>query len=634
MFKKKVNPKLYNKDKKMSDRTKNNYKYFIYAIREYFLKDKDRLDNRKFDSFKLLLDDYISLQNQIYDDKNDKLEKARTALIENIIFYISNTFLKYSDILGEDVSSLRNTLDKYRDSFDGNIYFIVKALRKKIENINLIEIWVELLKKKVSCYDDVDIVLDCMASELVYMGYSVEYICEWWKENFSKEEINGGDLEALINKFISLGIDTSKEYDVLIYIQLPQKLDISKGLKVHKINYEVQDERKNEFGCVGQTGTVLATKVKAIDKFKAIEIAASNIENYIKIYQFLDNSVNEKSLKSCIVFDENKKFKKEMHNRRSNIRELSHREKEDIEDLIEMRNNNELAGVENLNIVDIENAINIIQRLPEFTTENRLLNLWNSMENLARFYAGKSIIAKIIDIVPKIVTMYVLKQKMNLLWDRLIPIIKNNAALQECRFNGQDNKYDRSKFLKFLVDEEKSLELFKQVQENILIQRGVLELHELLKQKDKLQRLVDLTHKSVIHNLNSIYRVRNDLVHNGGIIPSEKENEIRHLQKYLNHFLGILIYYMKRNEEVSIPEILYSIDNTYVMYTENVKKINEVMSRHEKQVSEIKKEIEKLDKQDEKEKKEKELIGLCSEYQGYIENNIETIVFPKYLYLI
>lgn len=616
------------------NRRKNNYKYFIYAVREYFLKDKDRLDSRKFNSFRLLIDDYINLQSQLRNENNDKLERAAGALMENITYYISNTFLKFSDILGTDVSSFKEILEKNKGDSKGNVYFIASALRKKIDKINFIEVWIELLKKKATCYDDVDNILDCLVSELLYMGYSVEYISQWWKENFSRDKINEGDLELLIDKFVGLGIDASEEYEVLIYIQLPQKLDGIEELKVHKIKYNIQNKRKNEFACVSQTGTVRGTKIKAIDKFKAIEMAVSNIENYLKIYQFFDNSINDKSLKSCIVYDGGEKTEREMHNRKSNIRELSHREREDIEDLIELRSKNESEEIENLNIVDIEDAINTIQRLPEFTKENRLLNLWSSMENLARFYTGKSIIIKITNIIPKIVTMYALKQRMNLLWDRLIPIIKNNEELQKCRYCGQDNKYDRNKFLEFLVDEKRSLKLFEQVKENILIQRGLLELHELLKTEGKLQRLVDLTYKSVVHNLNSIYRVRNDLVHNGGNISSEKENQIRYLQKYLNHFLGILIYYMKRNREVSISEILYSIDDTYMRFKGDIERVNEEMKRYGIRKSELEKEIEELGEQDEKNIKINELKKVQLEYEEYIGNNMEAIVFPQYLYLI
>ena len=146
-----------------------------------------------------MIDDYIGLDNQIRDEKNDKLERARAALADNILFYISNTFLKFSDILGEDISSLKEMLEKRGDSIEENIYYIAKALQKKIEKTNLIKIWIELLKRKATCYDDVDIILDCLVSELLYMGYSVEYLGEWWKESFSKDEVNRGELEALVN---------------------------------------------------------------------------------------------------------------------------------------------------------------------------------------------------------------------------------------------------------------------------------------------------------------------------------------------------------------------------------------------------------------------------------------------------
>ena len=146
--------------------------------------------------------------------------------------------------------------------------------------------------------------------------------------------------------------------------------------------------------------------------------------------------------------------------------------------------------------------------------------------------------------------------------------------------------------------------------------------------------MIDLTYKSVVHNLNSIYRVRNDLVHNGGIISSEKENQIRYLQKYLNHFVGILIYYMKRNEAVTIPEILYSIDNTYVRFTRNVQIVNDEMKKYGRRMSDIETGIKEVDNQDEKDDKKKELEELRVEYEIYINENVEPIVFPKYLYLI
>ncbi len=637
----------------MKTRMENNYKYFIYAIREYFLNDKSRLDNRKFDSFKLLLDDYIKLENQISIEKNDKLENAKKDLTKNIIFYISNTLLAKSDVLGDDIKYLKKVMEnncskeeinitkgventkKERKNTNRNVFYIISSLQKKIEKSNIIGIWIELLKRKAQHYDDVDIILDCLVSELIYMGYSTEFIYEWWKQNFDKDEIRNGNLEAQVEKFICLGQKKTKEYEVALCIQLPQKLKVEGGLKIHKLNFELYDEKRVDFKNAGTKDSILNTKVYAIDKYKAIEVVVSHIENYIKIYQPIDNSINDKFLKSCIVYDDGEKIEKEMHNRKSNIRELSNREKEDIADFIELRNSNGLRGIENPNMVDIENVINIIQKLPEFTKENRMLNLWSSIENLVRFYDKKTIIAKVTDIIPKIVAMYILKQKMNLLWDRMLPIMKQNKDLESCKFEDKENKYDREKFLKLLIDEKKSVKLFEQVKENILMQRSLLELHELLKTSGKLKNLVKLTSDSVIHNLNSIYRVRNDLVHNGGTMSSTMENQTRHLQKYLNHLLGTLIYYMKRNEEVCIPEILYSIDSTYNQFISNIVEIDKVMEDMGALLKKKEDEIKNAENDEAKRNAEEELNKLNIEYENKLmKENLKNIVFPQYLYLM
>ncbi len=58
------------------------------------------------------------------------------------------------------------------------------------------------------------------------------------------------------------------------------------------------------------------------------------------------------------------------------------------------------------------------------------------------------------------------------------------------------------------------------------------------------------------------------------------------------------------------------------------------MKKYGKGVSDIKAEMEELDNQDEKNKKKEELEELNSKYERYIRNNVGSIVFPKYLYLV
>lgn len=75
-------------------------------------------------------------------------------------------------------------------------------------------------------------------------------------------------------------------------------------------------------------------------------------------------------------------------------------------------------------IKQLSNSLGMIKESIEDTPENRLLNSWSSLEYILNSYEGKSIIGKIIDIVPKVIALYLVKDRMNILWDRLLKIKK------------------------------------------------------------------------------------------------------------------------------------------------------------------------------------------------------------------
>lgn len=621
----------------MLDRKNSTLKYFIFTIKEYFSDEDSRLDNRKFDSILYLLDDYLRIQNDIRKTNNTKLNSAFGALIENIIFYFDKTPLKQSKVFKNDITSMAKLLKSDEDQ--EKKYNIILSFYKKIKKVNLIEVWSDILLDKISDFADADRVLDCLVSELLYKGYSLEYLNEWWFNNFDKETLaTTTKFSSEINKFKNLGIGEKKEYEILIDMQLPEKIEAElinkKSIKINKVSYSLED-RRDEFPKIGKKETVLMTKVLSVDKYKAIEIAIEPIENYIQIYKVIDNAVNEKAVKACKVIDENENYIKEMHNRKNNIRVLSSREKEDIIDFINLRDTIRINSSSLENLVDIENVINILQKSPEFTKENRLLNLWSSMENLVRFYEGNTIIERVLNIVPKLVTMYLLKQKLNQLWDRLLPIVmkKSCTALNDCDRNDGTKKYIREKFFELLFCEQTSSDLYKLTEDNIVTQRGVLEIHNLLKEADWLKKRVALEFDSTIHNLNAIYRLRNNLVHNGGVLSTNMEYYTRRLQMYLNNTLGIIVYHMKRNPEVTITEILYSVDNTYTKFKEDVEKTQNILEKYKKSIDDKNEEMksQKLSK----EEKEDILREIHIKYEkDLIENNIEDVIFPKYLYLL
>lgn len=570
---------LVNRRNVMLSRENTTRKYFIFALRKYFNDEYSRLDSRKFDSILYLLEDYLVIYNEICKHNNKNLMAAFNALIDNIVYYFEKTPLKKVEDFREDIESIISLLKNNDKKDKKGAYYIISAFDKKIRNLDLINVWINILQEKINDFADADIVLDCFVSELLYKGYSLEFLRQWWFQKYDKDVLTEEtEFFAEIEKLKELGIEESTEFKVLIDLQLPEKivreLEVKNDIFINDIKYSLED-KVDEFPQFGKNESVLSTSILSIDKYKAIEIAVEPIEKYIQIYSVIDNSINDKAVKRCkVTYPE--EYYKELHNRQSNLRKINQREIDDIKDFIELRDEIRAEDLSLENTTDLENVINIIQKSSEFTKENRLLNLWSCMENLVRFYDGNSIIAKILDIVPKIVTMYILKQKMNQLWDRLIPLMKTPyEELKSCDRNDGTKKYDRDKFLKFLLSEETSLELHNRTEENIVTQRCVLEIHRLLKENKRLLQRVELELNSTIHNLNAIYRLRNNLVHNGGLLTSNMEYHTRRLQMYLNNTLGIIIFHMKRNPKTSIVEILYSVDSTYERFNKKIKVIQE-----------------------------------------------------------
>ena len=127
--------------------------------------------------------------------------------------------------------------------------------------------------------------------------------------------------------------------------------------------------------------------------------------------------------------------------------------------------------------------------------------------------------------------MYVLKQKMNHLWDRLLPLLDKNkfedAELYECRNSKKPKKYIKEKFAIYLLREQCSKKLYDSTKNNIVIHRCIAEINNLLKNPDALIEYIKFVEESVRNSVNSLYRLRNNIVHNGGMIDISAEYDYR-----------------------------------------------------------------------------------------------------------
>jgi hypothetical protein len=489
--------------------------------------------------------------------------------------------------------------------------------------------------------------MDCYINELLYEGYSLIYLKEWWAEKFKGIFVVEDEKILLENvkMFKELSNKQHHTYNVIVKYNLPDKLknEVKEkhSIKISNINYkEISEDKKNEV-IRSKSGnnkffesnkvTYFLVEVSACDKYKAIESVIYPLKNYSEVYKFIDTSISTVDITTYMIEEKGVFNEEPLSNISRYLRESTEREKEDIEDFIKLRDELRIKNDDMSCIYDLELVINLIQKSSEFTIENRLLNSWSCIENLIRFYVGNSIIDKVINIIPQVICMYVVKQKMNILWDMLYPLMDKkiiDERLTRCKVSDESNKYVAENFAKYLVSEESS-DLYENTKSYITINRKLAEINKLLKDPKELLRYINTMEESITHSINSIYRTRNDLVHNGGKLGSYMENQICSLQYYLNCLLGTLIFHIKRNPKLIITEILYSIVYSYKAYKNELKELGDVIDKKSKeflrQKEKVKDNAEELEKIENNWIKEREEIIL--------HFGIRNIVYARYLYI-
>lgn len=614
----------------------NSYKYFMYSMLEYFKNREFRVEEVNFGSIRHLLNDYIEIYNQIKSNTGDsgKLKRSLNVLQENILFYFKNTHLSEHRFIKKDVEKIKKIINKADNSMTTEEYLSLTAFIKKMNNIKILDLWIDILQSDdIKSFNDVDNLMDCYISELLFEGYSLKYLEEFWLSNF-KDLKNCKDEESIltqIEKFRELSYIKDNKYDVLLNLNIPirlkEELENGEILNIDKLTYKIFNMCKDNNELITEIesksffksnkSTILRTEVKAPDKYMAMYIAVNTVSNYLEVYKVIDNTINNKKIKVALL---DKNYNRYIEYNSNELTEYSRvvtsREKEDIVDFIELREEFRKNNIKSMSINDIENIINILQKLNQLTIDNRLLNCWTSVESITRFYKESGSNINIVnDIIPKVMSMYIIKQKMNCLWDRIYPLINKgilkDGRLISCISNKNNIKYDKLEFATYLLKDDTSKWLYENTQSNIIICRKVAEINNYLKNPSALEKYIEFKMKCIENNINSIYRLRNKLVHSGGSVNISMENYTQRLQYYLNCILGTLIYHMKRNPDLEISEVLYSIIASYAEYMNNIKELKEKV----------------------KDLGNKKVEDVINKEKIIIEYGVQNIAFIKYLYI-
>lgn len=596
-------------------------KYFIYSIQEFFANQYLKIENRKMQSIRQLLNDFIELEKNIMLSVSDKekLRHTRKALLSSILFYLNNSPLKLNILFKNDlelikdiISNVINTKEQAdKDSYKNEkiIFNCISSLNKKINNSNILNILIDIQLSQMFAFEEVDILLEYYISELLYEGYSLDYLNNWYKDKINFKETNTSDDEQEVEKQIVLFKELSnhkeREYGIILSINLPENLkeevNINKKLNINDIQYQKLDEenipQEKEFK-TNKKSVYLKALVQSCDDTSAVTTAINTIENYLQVYKVIDTSIGTKAIKGCAIEFEGETRVINLKNDPKYSKEPNYREIEDIQEFIELREHFRSTNNKSNSIRDMERVINIVQKLPEDTIENQLLNAWGALENIVRLYEANSIIEKINSIIPKVIVMYSVKRETNHLWDRILPLINKGKlevdGIEECKSTDHPKKYNKEKFATFLLREKTGSNLYKKTQVNISINRSVAELNKLLKDPKQLKNKIIFEEEGIRHNINTIYRLRNNLVHNGGNISINVENNILILKYYINCILGTLIHHIKRNPELNIEEVLNSIVLTYENYIKGIDRVIEITNEKRAELKTLENEKRKL----------------------------------------
>ena len=578
-------------------------RYFISKVIEYFDPQQSYiftkvLQEKRYDSINLMLEEFLEINKDIKEGTSDKA-KLKNSLISSlkcILFHCKQNPLLTKGSLSRDTRYLVTKIEEYFNNANdltlNTICISISSLYKRYNSKNLVDEYIDFIAQTSHSYREIDLLVEYFVSELINLEYSFKYLNEWKKDHqLFKTNIKKLDSQA-IHEVLSSFKELLKEpvkYTILLNSWLPDDLKVeleSEGCI--QINYKYKKTNEEEIEVISQNNMNfpqseqyknLKVEVYANDKYKAIEKIVKNLENYLEMYKRYYNfdkvGVNVSCLLS-IVTGEWIKMRTDNTDTQIFSKSISARENEDIKDFLSLRDDvRKENGNITMSIKQLNNSFDMLNKSITATPESRLLNNWSSLEYILNIYEGTSIIGKIIDIVPKVISLYFIKDRFNLLWDK-ISTNKNfddNQQVKDLKAacSKENGKYDKDKLIEYLAIESNLRGLFDSLEENVVMHREIAFIKEVLNNKNKRLEYIEQINETIGHDLTRIYRVRNKLVHSHNSISYNVDILTIRLNKYVNSLMGTIIHYLKRNPTLEISEVLNSIHETYEWYKKYLK---------------------------------------------------------------
>lgn len=565
----------------------------VYNVQKYFLfKLPDLLNNayhifeeKRVESIKLS----ITLCIDTFEEMNsssigtDKLEKSYKSLLCSLAFQLKKHPFYSLPQFKKDFEQVIKMIGATECEKNYELYMCLKTLRKKFKSQNMCVLYIECLQKKMK-YGEIDILIEAFVSDLLYMGYALPYLAEWYtrqmRESGLYKEINEKNLEQCINSLLQLNGE-KRQYEIIIPYQIKSENE-RKGAEQFLGKHFVL-KTKEDFNRYGDEwkwteDTYAVKKCEASDYYRAINIVKKEFDTDKELLSMCQNDtdvIHENYQVGYIVQD---KVHRVDIRKVTNIRLISFYDEARTKQyniFIELKDK-----MKNEDVDVLERVLHTLHTAKSYNIQNRFLNFWSALEYTIYPFPKNSIIEKARVLVSESFTLFYIKDKMNIFWKRLNYTMKKKNAefehaeckkfIDEC---SEDDGFNTLKFIEILQDESKYMDLLTDLSFHVVLEREARELIMLVTQPEKVREILVDYHDSIVHDLDCIYRLRNQLIHSAKGMDDSLEDISLRLYRYVNSIIATILYYKKRSPEVSIIEILNSLHNTYEMYMEHLKSI-------------------------------------------------------------
>jgi hypothetical protein len=406
-------------------------KYFFFRLPDYLNNSFHFLENKRLESLAFYLSVCISTYEEfIADFSNDKLKKSLKALLTGLKFNIDNHPLKKVDMLRKDFIVLTEKASHNETNEDlFSLYKCMKSLVKKLKANSLIPYYVELLKTN-DTFKVTDNIICYLISDLLYKGYSVLHLREWYKENIyggSQERsaeffaaIDKKALDPFIDKILTLNVDVCKNTIVkkLNIRPLEKAEEFKTNLSKKFCIFDIDEDTKRKNRWFDDDCIFIIKEIEACDKYRALDQLSDAVDNYINIYKEKDKNINIKQDSFSALRNED--VYELIDTRKINTRKLidyiDQRQKVHLDAFVDL----EISSMYNEDLEIVGRVLQTLIISKSLSDQNRFLNFWSALEYIVYPQNKISIIEKVRSVLPKSFALFMLKDKINIFWERFI----------------------------------------------------------------------------------------------------------------------------------------------------------------------------------------------------------------------